>query len=171
MDCSMPGFPVHHQLLELAQTHAHWACSDSCNAFSPSVIHYYPVCWNSRPFSWWCHLTISSSTAHFSCLQSLQASGSFPMSWLFTSSGQSIGASASAIALEYSGLISFRYDWLIFLKSKGLSRVFSSTKIQKHQFFGTQPSLWSNSHIRTWLLENPQLWLDGPCQQSDVSAF
>ena len=56
---------------------------------------------------------------------------------------------------EYSGLISFRMDWLISLQSKGLSRVFFSTKIQKHQFFGTQPSLWGNSHICTWLLEKP----------------
>ena len=61
---------------------------------------------------------------------------------------------------EYSGLISFRTD-LISLKSKGLSRVFSNTTIQKHQFFGTQLSLWSNSHIHTWLLKKPQLWLHG----------
>ena len=132
------------------------------------------VCSKSHPLSQWCHPTISSSVTPFSsCLQSFPASGSFPMSRLFISGGQSIGASASASVLPMN-----IQDWfplgmtgLISLKSKGLSRVFSSTKIQKHQFFGTQPSLWSNSHIHTWLLENPQLWLDGPCQQSDVSAF
>ena len=63
---------------------------------------------------------------------------------------------------ECSGLISFRMDWLDSLKSKGLSRVFSNTTVQKHQFFGAELSLWSNSHIHTWLLEKPQLWLDGP---------
>ena len=86
---------------------------------------------------------------------------------------QSIGASASAsvLPINIQGWFPLGLTGLISLQSKGLSRVFSSTKIQKHQFFGTQPSLWSNSHIHTWLLENPQLWLDGPCQQSDVSAF
>ena len=63
---------------------------------------------------------------------------------------------------EYSGLISIRIDCLISLQSKGLSRVFSNTTVQKHQFFGTQPSLWSNSHIHTWLMEKPELWLVGP---------
>ena len=62
----------------------------------------------------------------------------------------------------YSGLISFRMDWLISLQSKGLSRVFSSTTAQKHQFFDAQLSLWSNSHIYTWLLEKPSVWLYGP---------
>ena len=115
---------------------------------------------NSCPLSRWCHPAISSSVTPFSsCPPSIPASGSFPMSQLFTSGGQSIGASALASILPMSiqswsplGLIG-----LISLKSKGLSRVFSST-ILKYQFFSTQPSLWSNSHIHTWLLEKPQLF-------------
>ena len=111
------------------------------------------VCSNSCPLSWWCHQTISSSVIPFSsCLQSFPASGSFPMSQLFTSGSQSIRASASASfpSREYSGLISFRTDWFELLeRSKGLSRVFSSTTVRKHQFFSTQPSLWSNSHTCT----------------------
>ena len=111
------------------------------------------------------YLTISSFAAPFSfCLQSFLASGSFPMSQLFTSCSQSIGASASISVLPMR-----IQDWfplgltsLISLLSKGLSRVFSSTIVQKHQFFGIQASLWSNSHIRTWLLEKPQLWPYGP---------
>ena len=89
---------------------------------------------------------------------------SFPVSQLFASGGQSIGVSAST-----SGLPMNTQDWSplgwtgwISLKSKGLSRVFSNTTVQKHQFFGTQSSLWSNSHIRIWLLERPYLWLYGP---------
>ena len=69
---------------------------------------------------------------------------------------------------EHSGLISFRMNWLDFLQSKGLSRVFSNTTVQKHQFSSAQLSLWSNSHFHTWLLEISQLWL---CWQSNVSAF
>ena len=72
---------------------------------------------------------------------------------------------------EYSGLISFRIDWFDRLQSKGLSRVFSNTTVQKHQFFKAKPSLWSNSHIHTWLLEKPWLWLDGPLLESNVSAI
>ena len=95
--------------------------------------------------------TISSSVVPFSsCLQSFPASGSFPMNRLFTSGGQSIGASASTSVLPMSiqccfplGLTGF-----ISLLSEGLSRVFSSTTIRKHQFFSAQPSLWSNSHVR-----------------------
>ena len=91
-------------------------------------------------------------------------SGSFSVSWLFTSGGQNIGASVSA-----SVLLMNIQDWFplglpgwISLQSKGLSRVFSNITVQKHQLFSIQPSLWSNSHIHTWLLEKPQLWLDGP---------
>ena len=106
---------------------------------------------NSCPLSQWCHPTISSSVAHFSShLQSFPASGFFQMSQLFTSGGQSIGVSASN---EYSGLISFRMDWLDLLAVQGPSRVFSNTIVQKHHFFGTQLSLWFNSHIYSWLLE------------------
>ena len=84
------------------------------------------------------------------CLQSFPASGSFPTSQFFSSSSQSIGFSFSiSPSSEYSGLISLRMDWFIFLQSKGLSRVFSNTTVQKHQFFGTQLSSQSNSHIHT----------------------
>ena len=115
---------------------------------------------NLCPLSWWCYLTISSSVIPFSCLQSFLASGSFPMSKFFTSGGKSFGASASASLLpseysEFSELISFRIDWFHCLQSKGLARVFSNTTVQKHQFFSTQLSVWSNPHIHTWLLEKP----------------
>ena len=116
------------------------------------------ACSNSCPLNRWCCLTISSSVAPFSsCLQSFPASGSFPMSGLFTSGDQSIGGSASAsvLPMNIQGWFPLGWTGLISLQSKGLSRVFSSTTIWKHQFFSTQPSLWSNSHIRTWLLEKP----------------
>ena len=114
------------------------------------------VCSNSCPLSWWCHPNISSSAVPFSsCLQSFPASGSFPMSWLFTSDGQRIEASASVLPMNTQGWFPLRLTGCISLLSKGLSRVFSNTTAQKHQFFGTQPSLWSNSHIHTWLLEKP----------------
>ena len=139
MDYSMPGF------LCLSPTNR--ACSDS------------------RPSSRWCHPTILSSVIPFSsCLPSFPASGSFPVSQFFTSGDQSIGASASTSVLPMN-----IQDWFpliltswISLQSKGLTRVFSNTTFQKHQFFGAQLSLWSNSHIHTWLLKRPCLWLDGP---------
>ena len=115
------------------------------------------VCPNSSPLSWWCYLIISSSAVPFtSCLQSFQASGSFPMSRLFTS-GQSIGASASASILSMSiqSWFILGLTVLISLLSKGLSRVFSRTTIQKYQFFDAQPSLWFSFHVCTWLLEKP----------------
>ena len=111
---------------------------------------------DSCPLSWLSYLTISSSAAPFSfCLQSFPASGSFPMSWLFTSVGQIIGASASDLPMSIKGSFPLRLTGLISLQSRVLSRVFSSTTIQKHQFLGTQPSLWSNCHIHTGLLEKP----------------
>ena len=116
MDCSTPGFPVHHQLPELAQTHVHRVG----------------------------HPTISSSVIPFSsCLQSFPASGSFPVSQFFTSGGQSIGVSASASVLPKNTQDCSPSGWTgwISLQSKGLSRVFSNTTVQKHQFFGTQLSL------------------------------
>ena len=127
MDCSTPGLPVHHWLLEIAQK----------------------SCLPHR----WCHPTISSSVSPFSSfLQSFPASGSFQMSQLFVSGGQSIGASASASVLSMN-----IQDWFplgltgwIFLQSKGLLGVFSSVRVQKHRFFGAQLSLWSKSHIHTW---------------------
>ena len=145
MDYSMPGFPVLHYLLELAR---------SC------------------PLSRWCHTRISSSVISFSsCLQSFPTSGSFLMSQLFISSGQSIGASVSVLPMNIQGWFSLGLTGVISLLSKGLSRVFSNTTVQKHQFFGTQPSLWFISHIHTWLLEKPQLWLEGPLLPKECLCF
>ena len=111
---------------------------------------------NSCPSSQWCHPATSSSVVPFSsCPQSLPASGSFPTSQLFTWDGQSIGVSASASVLPVNtqdGSPSGGTCW-ISLQSKGLSRVFSNTTVQKHQFFGAQLSSQSNSHIHTWPLE------------------
>ena len=136
MDCSTPGFSVHYQLPELAQTHNHWLG----DGIQPS----HPL----FPFS--------------SHLQSFPASGSFPMNQFFTSSGQSTGvaASASVLSVNIQDWLSLGLTGLISLQSWGFWRVFSNTTVQKHQFFGAQLSLWSNSHIHTWLLEKPQLWLD-----------
>ena len=111
---------------------------------------------NTCPSSRWCHPAISSSVVPFSsCPQSLPASGSFPMSQLFTSGGQSTGASASASVLPKNTHSWSPLEWTgwISLQSKGLSRVFSNTTVQKHQFFGAQLSSQSNSHIHTWPLE------------------
>ena len=128
--CSMPGFPVHHQLLG--------ACS------------------NSRPSSQWCHPTTSSSVIPFSsCLQSFPASGTFPTSQFFTSGSQNIGASVSVLQINIQDWFPLGFTGLISLQSKGLSRVFSNITVQKNQFFSAQLSLWSNSHIPTWLLEKP----------------
>ena len=116
---------------------------------------------NSCPLSRWCFPTISSSAAPFSfCLQSFPESGSYPMSRLFATSGQSIGASASTSVLPMNIRCWFPLGLtdLISLESKGLSRVFSSTTVQKHKFFSAQPSLWSNSHIHRWLLQKQELW-------------
>ena len=111
------------------------------------------ACSNSCPSSQWCHPAISSSVIPLSsCLQSFPASGSFLISQLFTSGGQSIGlsASASALPINIQNWFPLGLAGLISLQSKGLSRVFSSTTVQKHQFFSAQLSLWSNSHIHTW---------------------
>ena len=132
------------------------------------------ACSNSCPLSWWCHSTNSFSVIpFFSHFQSIPASGSLLMSWLFTSGDQSIGASASASTLPVN-----IQDWsplgltgLISLQSKGLSRVFSNTTVQEHQFFTTQASLWSSSHIHTSLLEKPSLYYTDLCGQSNVSPF
>ena len=122
-----------------------WVCSDSC------------------PFSQWCYLITSSSVTHF-CPQSFPASGSFPMSQLFAWGGQIIGVSASASVLPMNTQDWSPLGWTgwISLQSKGLSRVFSNTTVQKHQFFGSQLSLYSNCHIHTWLLEKKLPWLYRP---------
>ena len=138
MNCSMPGLPVDHKLLEFIQT--------------PGVYS------NSCPLSRWCHLAISSSVVPFSsCPQSLPAPGSFPMRQLFTWGGQSIVVSASASVLPMNILDWSPLGWTgwISLQSKGLSKIFSNTTVQKHQFFGTQLSSQSNFHIHTWPLEKP----------------
>ena len=131
MYCSTPGFLVHHQLPEFAQTHVHQV-NDASN-----------------------HLILCRSFS--SCPQSFPASGSFQMSQFFPSGGQSIGVSASASVLPMNIQDWSPLGWTswISLQSKGLSRVFSNTTVQKHQFFSTQLSLWSNSPIHTWLLEKP----------------
>ena len=110
------------------------------------------VCTNSYPLSWWCHPTISSS-----CLQAFLASGSFPVSWLFASGGQSIGASASApvLPMNIQGWYPLGLAGLISLQTKGLSRVFSSPPVWRHQFFSAQSFLLFSSYICTWLLEKP----------------
>ena len=113
-------------------------------------------CSNSCSSSWWCHPTISSSVIlFFSCLQSFPTSGSFPTSQFFASGGQSIEASASAsvLPMNIQDWLPLELTGLITLQSKGHSRVFFNTTVQKHQFLGTQLSLESNSHIHTWLQE------------------
>ena len=130
MNHSTPGLPVHHQLPEL--THVHWV-GDAIQPSHPLII----------PFS--------------SCLQSFPASGSFPMSWLFTWGGQSIEswASTSVPPMNIKSWFPLGLTGLISLQSKGLSRVFSNTTVQKYQFFGTELSLWSSSHIHIRLVEKP----------------
>ena len=129
MDCSTPGFPVLHYLPEFAQTHVRWVD----DAIQPSS--------SVAPFS--------------SCPQSFPASGYFQVSWLFAAGGQSIGALASVLPVNIQGWFPLGLIALISLLFMGLSGVSSSTTVWKHQFFGTQLSLWSNSHIRTWLLVKP----------------
>ena len=146
VDWSTPVFPVHHQLPELAQTHVHRVG----DAIEPS---------SAIPFS--------------SYLQSFLASGSFPVSQFFAPGGQSIGASVQPQSFQRTPRTDLPVGWTgwIFFQSKGLSRVFSNPTVQKHQFFDTQLSLWSNSPIRTWLLENHMFDYTDLCQQSNVSAF
>ena len=114
-----------------------------CPSLTPGVYS------NTCPSSQWCHPAISSSVTPFaSCPQSSPTSGCFPRSWLFASGGQSIGTSAAALVLpmEYSGWFPLGFTGLISLVSKGLKNL-SITTVQKQQFFGAQPSLWSSSHI------------------------
>ena len=113
---------------------------------------------NSCPLSWWCHPTISSCVISFSsCLQSFPASGSFPVSQFYASGSQCIGVSASASVLPMTIQDWFPLGWTgwISLQSKGYSRIFSNTTVQKHQFFSAQLFLQFNSHIHTWLMEKP----------------
>ena len=123
MGCSTRGLPVPHYLPEFAQVHVH--------CIGDTIQPSHPL----SPFS-----PASNLSTH---------SGSFPMSWLFPIRWPKYWSFSFSISpsKEYSGLISFRIDGLISFQSKGLSRVFSNTSVQKHQFFSTRPSLWSNSHI------------------------
>ena len=130
MECSMPGFSVHHQLLELAQTHVH-RVGDAIQPFHPQSSPYPPA------------FNLSQQQGLFKWLRSLHQVAKVLEFQLSISPSN-----------EYSGLISFRTDW-ISLQSKGLSRVFSNTTVQTHQFFSTQPSSQSNSHIHTWPQEKP----------------
>ena len=137
MNRSTPDLPVHYQLPEFTQTHVHWVCESIC--------------------LWW-HTDISSSVIPVSsCPQSLPASESFPMNQLFAWGGQSTGVSALASFLPKKSQGRSPSEWTgwISLQSKGLSRDFSNTTVQKHKFFGAQLSSQSNSHIHTWLLEKP----------------
>ena len=132
------GLPVHHQVPESTQTHVHWVS----DAIKPS----HPLSSPSPP-----------------ALNLSQHQGSFQMSQLFASSGQSVGVSASTSVLPMNTQDWSPLGWTGWntLQSKGLSRVFSNTTVQKHRFFSAQLSLQSNSHIHSWLLEKPQPWLDG----------
>jgi len=123
----------------------------SCTSPTPRVYS------NECTLSQWRHTTISSSVVPFSHLQSFPASGSFQMSQLFTSGGQSTGVSVSASVLPMNTQDWSPLGWIawISLQSKELSRVLSNTTVQKHQFFGAQLFLWSNSQMHTWLLEKP----------------
>ena len=158
-------------LIEVSSPHtAHLPFSSvaqSCLALWPHGLqHARPPCpsptpriySDSCPLSRWCHPTISSSVIPFtSCLQSLPASGSFPMSQLFEWGAQSTGVSASASVLTMNTQDWYLLEWTgwISLQSKGLSRVFSNTTVQKHQFLSAQLSSQSNSHTHTWPLEKP----------------
>ena len=136
MDCSTPGFPICHQLLELAQTHVHQV-SDTIQLSHPLLSPFSPTFKLSQHqglFKW-----VSSLHQVAKVLELQRQHQSFQ--WIFRTD----------FLLELTGLIS--------LLSKGLSRVFSNTTVQKHQFFSAQIYLWSNSHIHEWLLEKPKLWL------------
>ena len=128
MDCSTSGFPVHHPP-ELAQIHVH-GIGDAIQPSHPLVIP-------------------------FSCLQSFPSSEFSLVTWLFTTGGQNIGDSAPVLPINIQDWLPLGLTGLIALHSKGLSRVFSNTTVQKHQFLGTQPSLWFNCPINTWLLGKP----------------
>ena len=127
--------------------HARLSCPSLCST----------VCSNSYPLSQWCHPTISFYVTHFSCLYSFPAWGFFPMSQLFASGGQSVEtlASASVLPMNIQGWFPLGLTDFMSLLSKGPSKIFSSITVQKHKFLGTLSSLWSNSHIHTWLLEKP----------------
>ena len=147
--CAWPEFPGLHEV-KIPQSVSQSSCSVMSDSLEPHGLQHTrlpclsptPGAYsNSCPFSWWCHPTISSSAVPFSAhLQSFPTSRSFPMSQFFTSDGQSIGASASVLPMNIQNWFNLGLTGLI-LQSKGLSRVFSNTTVQKHQFFDTQLSL------------------------------
>ena len=157
MKCSMVGWntpkwdssQIESQFSNSLQPHESQHTRPPCP--SPSTGVHPNACVSSR----WCHPAISSSVVPFSsCLQSFPAKGFFLMSQFFASDGQSIGVSASAsiLPMNIQDWLPLGLTGLIFLQSNGLSRVFSNSTVQKHQFLGAQPFLWSNSHIHTWLV-------------------
>ena len=177
MDCSVPGFPVLHYLPEFA--YVHWVSAVVVLSFSH--VRLFATPWTAA------HqvsllFTISQSLLRLMFLESVMPSNHlilchpllllpsiFPSIRVFSnelalaSGGQSIGTSASSsvLPMNIQGWFPLGLTGLISLQFKGLSRVFSNITVQKHQFFGIQPSLWPNSHIQKWLLEKPELWLDG----------
>ena len=162
MDYSMPGSSVFHYLLVSSVQFSHSVVSDSLQPHESQ--HARPPCpsptpgvhSDSRPLSQWCHPAISSSVVPFSsCTQTLPASESFPMSQLFA---WGVSALASFLPKKSQGWSPSEWTGWISFQSKGLSRVFSNTTVQKHQFFSTQPSSQSSSHIHTWPLEVPKIW-------------
>ena len=141
--CKSTMWFSHYVMSDSLQPHGLQHTRLLCPSVSPGV------CSDSCLLNQWCYLTISSSATPFShCLQSFPIAGSFSMSWLSASGGQSIVASASTLVhpVNIQGWFPLGLTGLISLQSKGLSRVFFSTTIRKHQFFGVQPSLWSYSH-------------------------
>ena len=147
MDCRMPGFPVLHYFREFDQTRDDWVDE----AIQPS----HPL----LPLL--LLPSISPSIKIFSNKWALPIR--WPKYWRFSCSIRPSN--------ENSGLIFFGIDWFNLLQCKGLSRVFSSITIQKQQLFNTQPSSWSNSYIRTWLLGKPYLWLYGPLSEKWYLCF
>ena len=162
--------PLTVSVSSVAQLHPTLCDPMDCNTPSLPVHHQPPVYPNSHLLSRWCHPTISSSAIPFSSsLQSFPASGSFQMSQMFASGGQSIGVSASASVLPVNTQDWSPLGWTgwISFQSKGLSRVFSNTPVQKYQFFSAQLSLQSSSHIHTWQLSHPHMtvWITINCEK------
>ena len=156
---------IYYTYIHISVQFSHSVVSDSLpphgiqHARLPCPLSNPRACSNSHPSSWWCHPTISFSVTPFSsCLQSFPASGSFQMSQLFSLGGQSTGvlASTSVLPMNTQDWSPSKWTGWISLQSKGFSRVFFNTTVQKQQFFSTQLSSQSNSHIHTWPLEKPQ---------------
>ena len=139
MNCSTPGLPVHHQLPEFTETHVHWVCD--------AIQTSHPLSSPSPP--------APNPSQHQSLFHWVNSSHE-------VAKGQERWALASFLPKKSQGWSPSEWTGWISLQSKRLSRVFSNTIVQKHQFFGAQLSSQSNSHIHTWPLEKPKPWLDGP---------